>query len=155
MAEKEVLQKMQRYCDYRDRCHKEVRSKLISIKVYGDDLEEIISILIDSDHLNEERYARSFARGKFRIKGWGRIRILRELSSMGIGEYLQRKALEEIDEEAYEKTIAQLFEKQYLRQPEGWPEIQRRNDLWKFGMRKGYEKSYIEKELEAIFNTYS
>lgn len=155
MAEKEVLQKMQRYCDYRDRCHKEVRSKLISLKVYGDDLEEIISALIDSDHLNEERYARSFARGKFRMKGWGRLRILRELSLMGIGEYLQRKALEEIEEEAYEKSIEQLFEKQYLRQPQGWPEVQRRNDLWQLGMRKGYEKAYIEKGLQTIFNTYS
>jgi len=65
------LEKLRRYCAYQDRCHQEVRQKLLSLKMYGDDLEEIITELINEDFLNEERYAQSFARGKFRMKKWG------------------------------------------------------------------------------------
>ena len=67
-----ALQKLQRYCAYQDRCHQEVRAKLLSLGVYGDEMEEIIVSLIEDKFLDEERFARSFARGKFRLKQWGR-----------------------------------------------------------------------------------
>ena len=70
LSTEEALLKMQQYCVYQDRCHQEVRSKLLDLGVYGDRLEEIIARLIAENFLNEERFARSFARGKFRMKQW-------------------------------------------------------------------------------------
>jgi regulatory protein len=101
ISKDDALLKLQAYCAYQDRCHSEVRSKLLDLGIYGDDLEDIIVALIEDNFLNEERYARSYARGKFRIKQWGRLRIRRELKFRKISDYCIRKAMEEIDENDY------------------------------------------------------
>ena len=111
ISKDDALSKLQRYCAYQDRCHQEVRSKLLDLGIYGDDLEEIISDLISENFLNEERYARSYARGKFRIKRWGRMRIQQELKQRKISAYCLRKAMEEIEEEEYEQTLRTILEK--------------------------------------------
>ncbi|HHH50327.1 MAG TPA: RecX family transcriptional regulator [Saprospiraceae bacterium] len=111
ISPEEALLKLQRYCVYQDRCHKEVRTKLIDLGIYGDTLEEIIVELIKDNFLNEERFARSYARGKFKIKKWGKIRIRRELKLRGISAYCLKKAMEEIEEKEYVNTILALIEK--------------------------------------------
>ena len=107
----EALKKLQRYCAYQDRCHQEVRTKLIELGVYGMDLEEVMTELIADNFLNEERFAKSFAGGKFRIKKWGRTRIVRELKRRNISAYCIRKAMEEIEEEDYLKTLEAVLHK--------------------------------------------
>ncbi len=104
ISQAEALQKLQRYCAYQDRCHSEVRSKLLDLGIYGDELEEIIAELITDNFLNEERFARSYARGKFNIKKWGRHRIKQELKRRQITDYCLRKAMEEIEETDYLNT---------------------------------------------------
>ena len=64
---------MRRYCAYQERCHEEVRTKILSMKVYGDTLERVMDALIHEDFLNEERFAIAYAGGKFRMKKWGRL----------------------------------------------------------------------------------
>ena len=68
--QKEVLKKLLRYCAYQERCHKDVREKIMSYDVYGDDLDEIMLYLIEQNYLNEERFAITYASGKFRLKRW-------------------------------------------------------------------------------------
>lgn len=111
LSRTEALTRMQRYCAYQDRCHQEVRSKLLDLGIYGTDLEEILVELIQENFLNEERFARSFARGKFRIKQWGRTRIKRELALRDVSAYCIRKALEEIDETEYLDCLQNLVSK--------------------------------------------
>ncbi len=110
-SKEEALLKMQHYCAYQERCHKEVRGKLLDLGVYGQNLENIIVDLIGGNFLNEERFACSFARGKFRIKKWGRTRILRELKMRDISSYCIRKAMKEIEEDEYQKTLQELLRK--------------------------------------------
>jgi len=110
-SKEEALLKMQHYCAYQERCHKEVRGKLLDLGVYGQNLENIIVDLIGGNFLNEERFACSFARGKFRIKKWGRTRILRELKMRDISSYCIRKAMKEIEEDEYQKTLKELLRK--------------------------------------------
>jgi len=106
MTNGEALVKLQHYCAYQDRCHQEVRSKLLSIKVYGDQLEQVMASLIADNYLNEERFARSFARGKYRIKKWGHNRIRQELKMKNISDYCIRKAMKEVVEEGgYEDQL--------------------------------------------------
>ena len=102
---------MYKFCAYRERSHREVRTKLISLGVYGDALEEVLASLISEGYLNEERFARAFARGKFRMKKWGRRKILSGLKQQDISEYAIRKAMEEIDEEEYAETARELIQK--------------------------------------------
>lgn len=106
-----ILQKMRSYCAYQERCHSEIRSKLALSKIYGEQAGQIIEKLLEENYLNEERFAQAFAGGKFRIKNWGKIRIVSELKRKGISAYCIKSALKEIPEEEYHLTATRLFEK--------------------------------------------
>ena len=106
----QILAKMMKYCAYQERSHFEVRNKIVSHGLYGDQVEEIMAELVQGNYLNEERFARSFAGGKFRMKNWGRDRITYELDKRQISDYCIRKAMEEIDEEDYIKALDRLIE---------------------------------------------
>lgn len=150
ISKDEALSKLERYCAYQDRCHQEVRSKLLDLGIYGDDLEEIISDLISDNFLNEERYARSYARGKFRIKKWGKNRILRELKMRKISAYCLRKAMEEIEEVEYEQTLRAVIEKKNrtLRETDAY---KRRYKLVQFAIQKGFESSLAWEMVKELY----
>ncbi|GAA4273528.1 regulatory protein RecX [Aquimarina gracilis] len=109
----EALKKLERYCAYQERCHKEVEDKLKTMKLIPEAREKIILHLLEHNFLNEERFAQNFARGKFRIKKWGKQRILRELNYRGISKYNIKTALKEIPEEDYLETFHDLAERKY------------------------------------------
>ena len=142
ISQDEALQKLQRYCAYQDRCHQEVRSKLLKLGIYGDELEEIIVSLIEEKFLDEERFARSFARGKFRIKQWGRLRIVRELKRKDISAYCLKKALEEIEEEKYLSTLREVIDKKDRLLRETNP-FKRKQKLAQHAIRRGYEPALV------------
>ncbi len=146
----EALSKLQKYCVYQDRCHKEVRSKLLDLGIYGDDLEKIIVELIQDNFLNEVRFAQSYARGKFRIKRWGKMRIKREMKMKGLSDYCIKKGLAEIDEEDYEKTLDELLTKKrnLIREKN---EYLKNKKLASFVYQKGYEQHMIWDRIKILF----
>lgn len=107
----EIKRKLERYCVYQDRCHQEVEKKLSEFRLIPQAKEHILLHLLEHDFLNEERFSKSFARGKFRIKKWGKRRILNELKRRDISAYNIKTALQEIDEEEYLTTLQELIEK--------------------------------------------
>jgi len=143
------LAKIQHFCAYRDRCHVEVRSKLLEMKVYGDELEEIMAELITDGFLNEERYARSYVRGKFRINGWGRNKIIPALKFKKIHPSLIKQALTEIDEDEYLELIKQVLTKKnaLLINESGY---EKRQKLIRFAMLKGFEPELIEQIVDKL-----
>ncbi|HHS95508.1 MAG TPA: RecX family transcriptional regulator [Phaeodactylibacter sp.] len=142
LSKSEALKKLQHYCAYQERCHKEVRNKLLDLGVYGMDLEEVITELIADNYLNEERFACVYAGGKFRVKRWGRLRILRELKRRGISDYCIKKAMQEIPEVDYRKTIAMLLEKKEKELGE-YPAFERKHRLSSYLISKGYEAALV------------
>ncbi|MBK7406724.1 MAG: RecX family transcriptional regulator [Saprospirales bacterium] len=140
----EALVKAQRYCAYQDRCHQEVRYRLIQWGVYGDDLENILIDLIQERFLDEERYARSFARGKFRMKQWGRQRIVRELKKRDISEYCIRAGLVEIEEEEYLQTLHELLSRKKERLDTNLTAFECRQLLIRHGLSKGFEMDLVQ-----------
>ena len=147
----EALFKLQKYCSYQDRCHSEVRKKLISLNIYGEDLEDIITDLIRENFLNEERFARSYARGKFRMKRWGRMKIKSELKFKRVSEYCIRKGLTEIDADEYQKSLYYLLEKKDS-QIKSVNQYDRYQKLYKFAYSKGYESELISSAVKEIIN---
>lgn len=107
----EIKNKLEFYCVYQDRCHKEVESKLREYNVIPEARELILLSLMDEGFLNEERFCKSFARGKFRIKKWGKERIIRELKFRDVSVYNIKTALKEINEEEYMETLYELVHK--------------------------------------------
>ena len=108
---KQGLVKAAKYCAYQERSHQEVRDKLYEWGLWKKDVEEIILQLITDGYLNEERFAIAFAGGKFRIKKWGRIKIRIELKKKSVSDYCIKKALGEIDDREYIRTMKEIIEK--------------------------------------------
>jgi regulatory protein len=138
----EALHLMYRFCSYRERAHNEVRTKLINMGVYGDKLEEIIAQLVSEGYLNEERYARAYVSGKFRIKQWGRRKILMGLKKQQIGEYAIRKGMTEIDDEEYEEVISKLIQKK-MESSRITNQFEKNKKVALFLAQKGFEPELI------------
>ena len=111
----EIILKIKKYCDYQERCHKEVKNKLYEMGCNSDSVGEITVLLIEAGYLNEERFAKAFVRGKFKIKKWGKVKIKHELKLRDISEYCIKKALLEIDEDDYLNTLNELVAKKKFR----------------------------------------
>lgn len=105
LTREQALQKLKHYCAYQDRCHQDVKEKLYSLGVWKRDQDEIMATLIEENYLNEERFAVAFAGGKFRIKGWGRVKIKYELKQKQVSDYCIKKALKQIDEDEYQTQL--------------------------------------------------
>ena len=103
--------KLESYCAYQERCHKEVRQKLRDMKMIPEAIDVIMVHLIQHNFLNEERFAKAFVSGKFRIKKWGKNRLVRELKFREISKYSIDTALKEIDLDEYYKTLDDLVQK--------------------------------------------
>jgi regulatory protein len=145
----EIKRKLERYCVYQDRCHKEVEQKLKEFTLIEEAKNQIILHLLEHDFLNEERFSKSFARGKFNIKMWGKQRIIRELKMRDISDYNIKTALKEIDEVAYNKTIVEITAKRnkLINEPDIY---KRKKKLTDYLIRKGYEYDLIFKTIKDI-----
>lgn len=108
LAPSDVKKKIYHYCAYQERCHQEVRNKLYDLGLGTTDVHEMISHLITEGYLNEERFAKAFAGGKFRLKNWGKIKIIQALESKGLTQNCIKAGLSDIHEEDYRNTIESL-----------------------------------------------
>jgi len=149
LSQEIAFEKLKKYCAYQERCHQEVRKKIISLKIYGDDLEEIISALIQQNFLNEERFARAYARGKFRIKKWGRNKIKQQLHARRISDYCIRKAMTEIEEEEYEDTLRSIMHKQVDKYSDQ-PKILAKDKAIKYAVTRGFESKLVFKVVKEL-----
>lgn len=145
----DIVQKLEYYCSYQERCHIEVSEKLRGFILNQAEKDRIIVHLIESNFLNEERFALVFSISKFHQKKWGKIRIKNELKARKISDYLVTKALKEIPSEEYEMTFETLAEKH-------WEVIIEKNDLKKrkkfcdYLLRKGWESERIYEKVKEL-----
>jgi len=145
----EIKKKLEHYCVYQDRCHKEVEAKMKEYLLITEAKEIIFLHLMQHNFLNEERFAKSFARGKFRIKKWGKQRIIRELKFKDISSYNIKTGLKEITDDEYLETILKITEKRNELIKESNP-FKKKQKLISFLMRKGYESDLIYKTVNEI-----
>lgn len=145
----ELINKLEYFCSYQDRCHKEVEQKLRNLTVIPELKEKIIVHLIENKYIDEERFAKSFTRGKHNYKGWGKIRIVQELKFREISKRNIDLALKEIPEETYLENFHILAEK-------NWEAIKERKGQKKnkkfvdFLLRKGYESGLVYDKLKEL-----
>ena len=142
----EIKQKIVNYCVYQDRCHAEVEQKMREFLLIPEAKEEILLYLIKENYLNEERFARSYTRGKFYIKKWGRNKIKVNLLQKGISEKLIIKAYDEIDDNEYLAAIKTILEK-IIPTFKGLKEYQKKQKAIKYLLSKGYEYDLIVKQI--------
>ena len=145
----QIKRKIEQYCVYQDRCHKEVEQKMRDYNLIPEARELILLSLMKDDFLNEERFSKSFARGKFRIKSWGKQRIIRELKFRNISAYNIKTALKEIEKTEYIATIYRITENRNAVIKES-NSYKRKKKLIDFLMRKGFENELIFKTVKDV-----
>lgn len=142
----EIKQKLVNYCVYQDRCHSEVEKKMREFVLIPEAKEEIILYLLQENYLNEERFVRSYIRGKFYIKNWGKNKIEVQLKIKGISKKLIFICFDEIDEDDYLKTITKIYEN-YSSKLSGEKDYAKKSKTIKYLLNKGFE---YEKILQVI-----
>lgn len=147
-TKEQVWQKIQRYCAYQERSQHEVRQKLFDLGLHTEDVGLLMVELISSGFLNEERFARSFCSGKFRIKKWGRNKIKSHLKNHRIPDNLIKTGLTEIDPDEYFNTLKEIAEKKWQTLKGGiW---QKRAKTYAFLHQRGFENDLIQEALKEI-----
>jgi len=154
LTKEQALQKLKQYCAYQERCHREVKEKLYALGVWKRDHDEIIATLIEENYLNEERFAIAYAGGKFRIKGWGRVKIKYELKQKRVSEYCIKKALKQIDESNYIDKLTKLAIEKY-QSLKGEQYLIRKKKTIDYLVGRGFELdliNFVISELSPIQN---
>lgn len=145
----QALAKMQYYCAYQERCHHEIRQKLISMHMIPQAIDQITVVLINEGYLNEERFTRTFISGKFRIKKWGKNRLKQELKKRQISNYLIEKGIAEINPQEYLETFNQLADDKIASLKTKSPKLSKKK-LIDFLLYRGWEYNLIFDKLKTI-----
>lgn len=146
--QKQILLKAASFCAYQERTLKEVRQKLYEWEVAADDATPVIAELISQNYLNEERFARAFAGGKFRVKKWGRLKIKQEMKLRGLSNDLIQKGLTEIDGDTYEEVLRDLLEKK-ARNLRGEP-LAVKQKIVRHALSRGFESDIVWDLLKSM-----
>lgn len=146
----EATSRMERYCAYRERCHKEVLEKLQQMGMIPLAIDEIVTHLIQENYLNETRFAQAFARGKFRMKYWGRNRITRELKMRDISAFNIKLALKELPEQEYISSFHELAEKRWEQlNGEKNPQYKKKKFV-DYLLYRGWESNLVWEKLKEL-----
>ena len=146
----EALTKLQRYCAYQDRCHKEVAQKLKDMQMIPQASEQIIMTLIEENFLNEERFAMAFVRGKFKIKKWGRRRLTSELKQRNISKFLINQALGQISDVEYQTVFEALAYKK-ANSLKGVSVLKKKKKLADYLLYRGWEPYLVYEKINQLF----
>ena len=128
---------IQRYCAFQERCQSEVEERLRSMGVLPEAQAELVADLMANGFLNEERFARAFARGKFRIKGWGPRKIAQGLQAKRVSSACINLGLSELEEGEVRGYL--------LRQREKYPDDQ---EFLAWAYRRGFDRSSAMQALQ-------
>ena len=151
LTNKEIENKIKIYCSYQDRCHKDVVLKLKDFNIDNKGKNEIISNLIKENYLNESRFCKSFARGKFRIKNWGKIRLIRELKIREISDWNIKNALKEISDEEY-LDCCKILVKKFWISNRNTPLVIKKKKVWSALNYRGWETELIMENIISLEN---
>ena len=151
LSPQEAVAKIQLYCAYQERSHQEVKRKLFDYGLRSDEVDQLLAQLITDGFLNEERFAKAFAGGKFRIKKWGRLKIENELEHRGLTKNCIARGISEIDSSDYSKALKSLLEKKAKQIVEN-NIFRKRNKVARFAIAKGYEPELVWEVVKELLS---
>ena len=146
----QVLDKMAKYCAYQERCVKDVRDKLKTFEIPEEEKAKILDYLLDNRFVNDERFAKSFVRGKVNQSGWGVNKIRFHLIQKGIDKDIIEEALGQTDEEAYRQRLIEILETK-SKTVKAANDFEKKRKLATYAMQKGFEGSLVWEVLKEYF----
>ncbi len=145
----QILDKMAKYCAYQERCVKEVHDKLKTFDLPQEERSKILDYLLDNRFVNDERFAKSFVRGKVNQSGWGMNKIRFRLMQKGIAKELIDEALGQTDEEVYRQRLIDTL-KAKSKTVKAENDFEKKRKLAAYAMQKGFEGSLVWEVLKEI-----
>lgn len=145
----EATKKLEHYCAYQERCHQEVVQKLKGMRMIPEAIDQIVGHLIKENYLNEERFAKNFTRGKFRVKKWGKNRIVRELKLRDISAFNIKSGLKEIEEGEYLTALDELSKKRLEQITETNP-LKKKKKLADYLLYRGWENHLVYDKINEL-----
>ena len=146
----QVLDKMAKYCAYQERCVKDVRDKLKTFEISEEEKAKILDYLLDNRFVNDERFAKSFVRGKVNQSGWGVNKIRFHLIQKDIDKNIIEEALGQTDEEAYRQRLIEILETK-SKTVKAVNDFEKKRKLATYAMQKGFEGSLVWEVLKEYF----
>jgi len=144
-----ALKKLERYCIYQDRCQQEVKNKLASLKIYGSDADQVLIELIQHNFVNEERFAKAFVSGRYKLKRWGKKLIIQKLKQKQISEFCINIGLKQINENLYLENLKFLIHKK-IPTIKTSSNYKLKNKLANYMVGKGYEQDLVWQTLNEL-----
>ena len=145
----QVLDKMAKYCAYQERCVKDVRDKLKTFEIPEEEKAKILDYLLDNRFVNDERFAKSFVRGKVNQSGWGVNKIRFHLIQKGIDKDIIEEALGQTDEEAYRQRLIEIL-KTKAKTVKADSDFEKKRKIAAYAMQKGFEGSLVWDVLKDL-----
>lgn len=143
----EAIEKIKNWCAYQERSHFETQNKLYEFGLNKEEIEQAIAVLITDNFLNEERFAETFTRGKYRIKHWGRNKIKAELKFKKVSDYSIKKALNQIDEKEYMQVLHKVIERK-LSETKEKNELKKKYKVLQYAVSRGFESDLVNDVLK-------
>ena len=139
-----ALKKILHYCDYQDRCKKEIYTKLDSFELSESDKSFIVEFLYDEGYINDERYCRSYVKSKLNLKKWGINKIKLSLVTKGIDRTIIDEVVSEIDQGSYKEELVNLLKNKKINESDPY---KRKAKLIRYAVGKGYSLSMVMEVL--------
>jgi regulatory protein len=149
VTKEEALKKIKHYCNYQERSHYETKERLYSFGLRKHEVEELIALLIETNELNEERFACKFTKGRFKLKKWGRKKIEHELKQKCVSVYNIKTALKQINEEEYGTILKKLAGEKWD-SLKGEQYLNRQVKTINYLLQKGYEHKLVQEAINEI-----
>jgi len=152
IGKESALPKIRHFCSYQERCHREVKDKLYGYGLDTGAVEEMITGLIADGFLNEERFAKQYVGGKFRMKQWGRVKIRYSLKQLGVSEPNIRIGLREIAETDYNQLLQELTHSKWASLSNEKKQWVRAHKTQSFLIQRGFEADRIREALQPFLS---
>lgn len=143
-----------RYCNYQERCHFEVKNKLYELGAKTTEVHQLLAEMVELNLLNEERYAFAIVRGRFRLKHWGRVKIIQHLKQHQVSEYCIKKAIKQIDPDEYWQVIQSLGNKKWHELRGERSKLTKKGKWYRYLIQKGFETSLINEAYNEMIKKF-
>lgn len=144
-----ALQRASALCSSQEQCSSHIREKLKIWKVTEEDAAKIIELLQKEKFLDDARYAAFYVRDKYRLNGWGKIKLMYMLRQKEISQELIQEAMEQIDQEEYRQTCERLISEKSATLKES-NQFKRKGKLFRYAAQRGFESDLIHQILSYI-----
>lgn len=150
LSEERALKKAADMCVRREYCAFDIRQKLFRMGLSKVQSERIIRQLKEEQFIDENRYAEFYVKDKFRLNGWGKIKIRYMLRAKQVADSIIDRFLSQIPDSEYAEKCRELAERKAVGLKGDKPH-ENKQKLLRFMSSRGFETDLILRYIDELF----